>query len=103
MFHYDELADGEDSKIAKTALYKYNSLYMVYSFPNFILPFIGGFLIDKIGVRKALIILSGLVASGTSICAFSGFLSGTPDFSSDGAYYIMITGRFIYALGAESI
>ena len=48
MFHYDELVDGEDSEVAKEALYKYNSLYMVYSFPNFVLHLIVGFLIDKI-------------------------------------------------------
>ena len=41
------------------------------------MPLIGGFLIDKIGVRISLIILSGIVALGTTICAFSGMLSGT--------------------------
>lgn len=84
-------------------MFKYNSLFSIYSFPNFILPLIGGFIIDKIGVRNALVILSGLVTIGTTICAFSGILSGTPDFSSDSAYYIMLLGRFIYAVGAESL
>ena len=33
---------------------KYNLLYTVYSFPNIILPLIGGVLIDKIGLRKGI-------------------------------------------------
>ena len=103
MFHFDELTDREDSDTGILALFKYNFLFSIYSFPNFILPLIGGLIIDKIGVRTALVILSGLVALGTSICAFSGIISGTPDFSSDYAYYIMLIGRFIYAMGAESL
>jgi len=56
MFNYDELVDGEESDFAKNALYKYQSLYLIYLFPNFILPLMGGFLIDKIGLRKAIMI-----------------------------------------------
>ena len=67
------------------------------------MPLFGGFIIDKIGASHALVILSGVVSIGTTICAFSGILSGNPDFSSDSAYYIMMIGRFIYAMGAESL
>ena len=66
------------------------------------MPLFGGFIIDKIGASHALVILSGVVSIGTIICALSGILSGNPDFSSDSAYYIMMIGRFIYAMGAES-
>ena len=67
------------------------------------MPFFGGFIIDKIGASHALVILSGVVSIGTTICAFSGILSGNPDFSSDSAYYIMMIGRFIYAIGGVSL
>lgn len=29
----------------------FSLLYSVYSFPNTVLPFLGGFLVDKLGVR----------------------------------------------------
>ena len=67
------------------------------------MPLFGGFIIDKIGASHALVILSGVVSIGTTICAFSGILSGNPDISSDSAYYIMMIGRFIFAMGAESL
>ena len=67
------------------------------------MPFFGGFIIDKIGASHALVILSGVVSIGTTVCAFSGILSGNPDFSSDSAYYIMMIGRFIYAMGGVSL
>ena len=67
------------------------------------MPLFGGFIIDKIGASHALVILSGVVSIGTTICAFSGILSGNPDFSSDSAYYIMMIGRFIYAIGGVSL
>ena len=67
------------------------------------MPLFGGFIIDKIGASHALVILSGVVSIGTTVCAFSGILSGNPDFSSDSAYYIMMIGRFIYAIGGVSL
>jgi len=43
---------------------KYNLLYSVYSFPNMVLPLIGGILCDKIGVKLALMIFATLVTIG---------------------------------------
>ena len=34
-----------------------------YAFPNVVLPFIGGFLVDRIGVRKAYVFLSALLTT----------------------------------------
>jgi len=59
-------------------------------------------LTDKIGARLSLRITAGIIALGSVICAFSGILSGKSDYSSDSSYYIMLTGRFIYAIGAET-
>jgi len=73
---------------------EYNLLYSVYSIPNLIFPFLSGLVIDSLGIRIAIIGLSLLVAVGQTIL-FSG------------AYYlnfhIMLLGRFILGMGAESL
>ena len=44
--------------------FQYNLLYSVYSFPNIILPFIGGFLVDKLGVRFGIFLFSFILIIG---------------------------------------
>jgi len=39
-------------------------LYSIYSAPNIILPFFGGILIDKIGVRISILIFSSILILG---------------------------------------
>ena len=39
-------------------------MYSVYSFPNMILPLLGGILMDKIGVKTGLMIATTLVTIG---------------------------------------
>lgn len=43
---------------------KENLLYTVYSFPNFVLPLIGGILLDKIGIRVCLILFTTILTLG---------------------------------------
>jgi MFS family permease len=43
----------------------YSLLYTVYSIPNVILPFFGGFLVDKLGVVKMLLIFNLFLVAGT--------------------------------------
>lgn len=43
---------------------KFNTLFSVYSAPNLVLPFVGGILIDTVGVRPMLISLAALVCVG---------------------------------------
>ena len=45
-------------------------LYTVYSVPNTVLPFFGGFFVDKLGVRKMLILFSVFVTAGQAVFAF---------------------------------
>ena len=102
MFHYDQSINKEDSEIATVAQLKYGSLYSIYYFPNFIIPLFGGLLIDKIGVRFSLILTSGIVTLGSILCTFSGILTGKSDYSSDYSYYVMLMGRFVFALAYET-
>ena len=66
-------------------------LQAIYSFPNIFTVVIGGFLIDRIGLRKSLMLFGVLCFIGPAITATSGHLS------------IMATGRLIFGMGAESL
>src|SRR6202789_4208504 len=66
-------------------------LQAIYSFPNIFTVVIGGFIIDRIGLRKSLMIFAVLSFIGPAITAASGHLS------------IMATGRLIFGMGAESL
>src|SRR3982074_1998572 len=66
-------------------------LQAIYSFPNIFTVVIGGFLIDRIGLRKALMIFGVLCLIGPVITAASGHLP------------LMATGRLIFGMGAESL
>ena len=43
---------------------QFNLLYSVYSLPNIIVPFLGGYLLDKFGSRKLILILSAIIFLG---------------------------------------
>ncbi|XP_068732663.1 lysosomal dipeptide transporter MFSD1-like [Montipora capricornis] len=74
---------------------QYVLLYSLYSYPNVILCFFGGFLLDRVfGVRLGTIIFSSFVLVGQVIFAL-------------GAYYHsfmwMEIGRFVFGLGGENL
>lgn len=66
-------------------------LQAIYSAPNVIMVLIGGYIVDRIGTRKALFIFGVLCFVGAGVTCLSGRLS------------IMATGRLIFGLGAESL
>ncbi len=66
-------------------------LQAIYSFPNIFTVVIGGIIIDRIGLRKSLMIFAVLSFVGPAITAASGHLS------------IMAAGRLIFGMGAESL
>jgi MFS family permease len=63
----------------------------IYSIPNVFMVLIGGFVIDRIGTKKASLIFSALCMIGAWMTVFKGDL----------AY--MAAGRLIFGLGAESL
>jgi len=70
-------------------------LYSIYSWPNVILCFIGGFLIDRVfGIRLGTIIYMFILMIGQLVFAFGATING---------FYIMLLGRFIFGIGAESL
>jgi MFS family permease len=66
-------------------------LQFMYSFPNIFTVVIGGIIIDRLGLRKAMMIFAVLSFVGPAVTASSGHLS------------IMATGRLIFGMGAESL
>lgn len=74
--------------------YAVNAFYSVYSFPNCVLPFFGGYLIDRFGVRKLMVILSLIQFVGQIVFSIGN------DNKSVG---IMLFGRFLFGVGGESL
>ena len=66
-------------------------LQAIYSFPNIFTVVIGGFLIDRLGLRKSLMIFAVLSLVGPAITAASG------------TFWVMAGGRLIFGMGAESL
>ncbi|HKI25758.1 MAG TPA: MFS transporter [Candidatus Sulfotelmatobacter sp.] len=66
-------------------------LQAIYSFPNIFTVVIGGFLIDRLGLRKSLMIFGVLCLVGPAITAASGML------------WLMAAGRLLFGMGAESL
>jgi len=70
---------------------QYGLLFSFYSLPNFIMVLLGGILLDKIGIRKAGNLFVTLCAIGVLLTA------------AGSSFSIMLLGRFIFGLGAESL
>jgi MFS family permease len=73
----------------------YMGLYSWYSWPNVILCFFGGFLIDRLfGIRMGAIIFTAFVMGGQVVFALGAFLN---------QFWLMDLGRFIFGIGGESL
>ncbi len=66
-------------------------LQAIYSIPNVFMVLIGGYIVDRIGARKAIFIFGTICLIGAVVTALSGMLA------------VMATGRLIFGLGAESL
>lgn len=63
-------------------------LYSIYSWPNVVLCFIGGFLIDRVfGIRMGTIIYMFILLIGQLIFASGALMD---------AFWMMVVGRFIF-------
>ncbi|TPX71065.1 hypothetical protein SpCBS45565_g01340 [Spizellomyces sp. 'palustris'] len=74
--------------------YELNLLYSVYSFPNMFLPFLGGQLVDRVDVKKVLVVFSAVVCMGQTLFAVG---------VSSKSFGIMLLGRVLFGIGGESI
>jgi MFS family permease len=66
-------------------------LQAIYSIPNVFMVVIGGYVVDRIGTRKAIFIFGTLCFIGAGVTTLSATLS------------VMATGRLVFGLGSESL
>lgn len=72
----------------------YSLLYTLYSIPNIILPFFGGYFVGQLGVRICLLVFTILITLGQLVVAIG---------LSSKSWPIMFIGRVIYGLGGENL
>lgn len=73
---------------------KFNLLFTVYSLPNVILPFVGGYFVDRLGASWCLMIF-------TSFCFIGQFTFALGMYHK--MWTLMLVGRTLYGFGGESI
>ncbi|EDW73397.2 LOW QUALITY PROTEIN: uncharacterized protein Dwil_GK17524 [Drosophila willistoni] len=74
---------------------QFTLIYSIYSWPNVVLCFSGGFLIDRLfGIRLGTIIYMVILLAGQLLFATGAIYD---------AFWLMIVGRFIFGIGAESL
>ncbi|MBV8050369.1 MAG: MFS transporter [Acidobacteriaceae bacterium] len=66
-------------------------LQAIYSIPNVVMVLIGGYIVDRIGTRKAIFLFGSICLIGSIVTALSPALA------------VMASGRLIFGLGAESL
>ncbi|XP_069677136.1 lysosomal dipeptide transporter MFSD1-like isoform X1 [Periplaneta americana] len=96
-FCYDNPGALQDNFISDMGLTtsEFVYLYSWYSWPNVILCFVGGFLIDRVfGIRLGTVIYATLVVIGQIVFALGGVFN---------AFWLMVVGRFIFGIGGESL
>jgi MFS family permease len=90
---YDCISPMADVLTAKLGFTDANIglLQAIYSLPNIVMVLIGGFIIDRIGTRRATLLFGVLCLAGAALTAVSGTLA------------TMAAGRLVFGLGAESL
>ncbi|CAD8205877.1 unnamed protein product [Paramecium octaurelia] len=76
------------------SLTEFNYLYSFFSLPNILLTLIGGYLIDRIGCRKSIIIFASLVTISQTIIAIGG---------KQKSFYMMLIGRVFLGIASENL
>ena len=66
-------------------------LYTVYSIAAIVVLLIGGFIIDKFGTKKSILVFALICLVAAAITAISS------------EFYIMLAGRFVLGIGAEPL
>jgi len=75
--------------------YQFSQLYAWYSWPNVVLPIVGGYLMDSVfGIRLGTIIFASFIILGQIVFALGGLSNSFP---------LMQIGRFIFGIGGESL
>ena len=85
---------------------KLSLMYSIYSIPNIILPFVGGYLIDHLlGKRFGMLVCVALVFLGNLIVALAATFSSEDAGTTQNFYPFLaaVVGRFVFGTGAETL
>ena len=67
---------------------QYNSLYLVYSWPNVVISMFGGLLLDRVfGIRIGTAVFCALICIGQLVFALGGIVN---------SFRVMVLGRVIF-------
>jgi nitrate/nitrite transporter NarK len=81
-------------KLGNSFEYYFGLLYSLYSLPNIIIPFIGGILVMRFGIRSMYVVFELLIVIGQFIFALG---------CQSTSMQTMLLGRIIFGLGGESL
>jgi MFS family permease len=98
MRQWYDIPNEANSTVAEQFAYRYGLLYSVYSFPNTVLPFFGGYFCDRLGLRLMTMVFAGLITLGQSIFAVGMTLK-----DAETGWYVMFVGRTVFGFGGESL
>jgi len=74
---------------------QFANLYSWYSWPNVVLPVVGGFLMDRVlGIRFGTMLFAFIICVGQAVFSLGGFLD---------QLWVMEIGRFVFGIGGESL
>lgn len=74
--------------------FQYSLFYSVYCIPNIILPLVGGYMVDSIGVRTCIVLFCSISLIGQGIFAIGVGMK---------SFYLALFGRVVFGLGGENI
>mmetsp|Transcript_22837 Transcript_22837/g.41036 ORF Transcript_22837/g.41036 Transcript_22837/m.41036 type:complete len:150 (-) Transcript_22837:1427-1876(-) len=89
-----ELMSVTDMQLYGINTLEFSMLYTADSVPNIILPFFGGFLIDRFGLRICIPVFSSLILLGVTVFAIS---------ASVASYPLALVGRVILGMGTANL
>ena len=70
---------------------------------NIVMPLAGGYMVDRLGLRVAALLFCSIVSGGLVVYTVGTFMPSTGlGFGGGYAYLMMLLGRVLFALGAES-
>jgi MFS family permease len=82
-------------KDLKISTSKFTLFISLYSWPNVVLCFFGGFLIDNLlGIQMGAIVFSCLVTVGQILFGYGAYCNKV---------WLMMVGRFIFGMGGETV
>ena len=73
---------------------KFALLYSLYSYPNVIIPFFGGVLVDKLGTQRSILIFTCFILAGQILLAIG---------INSKVWWLMFLGRIVFGLGGENL